>query len=57
MAVAVGVAAILVGAAVAHFASHYPRRQKIMETIGGALLLGGFSLLGYLLESILGRPL
>jgi hypothetical protein len=57
MATVVSLAGILLGAAIAHFAGHYPRHQIIMETIGGALLLGGFGFLGYLLESIFGPPL
>jgi lipopolysaccharide export LptBFGC system permease protein LptF len=38
------------GVAVACMGSRYPRRQSILETLGGFLLIAGFGLLGYLLE-------
>jgi len=50
MMVVLGATAILAGAALAYYGSCYPRYQKATETIGGILLIGGFGLLGYLLE-------
>jgi len=43
------------GVVVAFMASRYPRHQRIMETVGGFLLIGGFGLLGYLLEFAFNR--
>ena len=34
----------------------YPERQAVMETVGGFLLIGGLSLMGYALEAVLGHP-
>lgn len=47
---------VAVGTAFAFAAARRPRHRQIMETCGGVLLIAGFALLGYLLESIFGRP-
>jgi hypothetical protein len=48
---------LILGTAIAYLASRYPKRQAIMETVGGILLIGGLGLIGYALECILGSPL
>jgi hypothetical protein len=48
---------LILGTAIAYLASRYPKRQAIMETVGGILLIGGLGLIGYALECILGPPL
>jgi hypothetical protein len=47
---------LLLGTAIAYMATRYPKRRAVMETVGGALLIGGLSLIGYALESVLGSP-
>jgi hypothetical protein len=42
------------GAAIAYMAKSYPRHREAIETMGGILLIGGFGLLGFALES--GHP-
>jgi hypothetical protein len=49
-------AAVVAGATVAYLGRRYPRHHDILERVGGILLIGGFSLLGYSLEVVLGRP-
>jgi hypothetical protein len=48
---------LILGTAIAHLASGYPKRQAAMETVGGILLIGGLGLIGYALECVLGQPL
>jgi len=47
---------LILGTAIAYLASGYPERQAVMETVGGILLIGGLSLMGYALEAVLGHP-
>jgi hypothetical protein len=47
---------VTLGAAIASLADRYPRHRERIETVAGILLLGGFGLLGYLLERIVGMP-
>lgn len=54
---ALSVISVLVGVAFACMAGRHRRHQQVMETFGGVLLIAGFALLGYSLESILGPPL
>jgi cytochrome c biogenesis protein CcdA len=49
-------ACVVFGAAIAYMAKSYPRRREALETVGGILLIGGFGLLGYALESLCGHP-
>lgn len=51
---ALSVTAVVAGATVAYLGRRYPRHHDILERVGGILLIGGFSLLGYSLESVLG---
>jgi hypothetical protein len=54
----VGLSAISVvlGAAIACAAGRYPRHRGAMETVAGTLLVVGLGLLGYTLQSVIGRP-
>lgn len=54
---ALTVVSVAVGTAFAYMTGRRPRHQQVMETLGGALLIAGFALLGYSLESIFGLPL
>jgi len=47
---------IVLGTAIAYMANRYPKRQALMETVGGVLLIGGLGLIGYALEAVLGSP-
>ena len=47
---------VALGTVVAYVADRYRRRQRLMETVSGILLIAGFALLGYLLELAFGRP-
>ena len=47
---------VTLGATIASLAGRYPRHRERIETVAGILLLGGFGLLGYALESIVGKP-
>ena len=47
---------VTLGATIASLADRYPRHRERIETLAGILLLGGFGLLGYALESIFGNP-
>jgi len=47
---------VVFGAAIAYMAKSYPRYRGAIETVGGILLIGGFALLGYALESVCGHP-
>ena len=47
---------VVVGAAIAYRAESYPQHRETMETVGGLLLMGGFGLLGYALEGVIGLP-
>jgi hypothetical protein len=47
---------VVVGAAIAYMAESYPQHRETMETVGGLLLMGGFGLLGYALEGVIGIP-
>lgn len=51
---ALSVTAVVAGATIAYLARRYPSHHDIFERVGGILLIGGFSLLGYSLESVLG---
>jgi hypothetical protein len=44
------------GAAIATMADGYPRHRKMMETVGGILLIAGLALLGGALGCAIGRP-
>jgi hypothetical protein len=44
------------GAAIAYMANDYPRHRKVMETVGGILLIGGLALLGGALGCVICRP-
>jgi hypothetical protein len=48
---------LILGTAIAYLASRYPKRQAVMEAVGGILLIGGLGLVGYALECVLGPPL
>jgi hypothetical protein len=37
-------------------AKSYPRHREAIETVGGILLIGGFGMLGYALQSSCGHP-
>jgi hypothetical protein len=47
---------LVLGTAIAYTANRYPKRQAVMETVGGILLIGGLGLIGYALEAVLGPP-
>lgn len=53
---ALSVTSVAVGTAIAWMAGRYPRHQHVMQAFGGVLLIAGFALVGYLLESIFGPP-
>jgi hypothetical protein len=57
MIAALSVIGVLVGTASAYMAGRLRRHQQVMEIFGGVLLIAGFALLGYSLESIFGPPL
>ena len=48
---------VVVGMVFAYMAGRHRCNQQVMETLGGVLLIAGFALLGYSLESIFGPPL
>ena len=43
------------GAAIAYMAKSYPGHREAIETVGGILLIGGFGMLGYALQSSCGH--
>ena len=47
---------LILGTAIAYMARGHPERQAVLETVGGILLIGGFGLMGYMLETVLGHP-
>ena len=47
---------VTLGATIAFLAHRYPRHRERIEAVAGIILLGGFGLLGYALESIFGNP-
>jgi hypothetical protein len=47
---------VVLGAAIAYVANSYPQRREVMEIVAGILLIGGFGMLGYALECVLGHP-
>lgn len=53
---ALSMTTVVAGATVAYLGRRYPRHHDILERVGGILLIGGFSLLGYSLEVVLGSP-
>jgi hypothetical protein len=54
MTVALSVFGVALGTTIAYFAETCPSYRASMEAIGGALLLGGISLLGYALQAAIG---
>ena len=56
MIVGFSTASVVLGAAIAYIGNSYPQHRELMETVAGILLIGGFGLLGYALESVLGIP-
>ena len=56
MITALSTISLLLGIAMAYMASRHPEHRTIMEAVGGILLLGGFGLMGYALEAVLGPP-
>jgi len=56
MITGLGMASAVLGTAIAYLAARRPQSQEAMETVGGILLLAGLALLGYALQSIVGRP-
>jgi len=56
MILALGALSVVIGTTIAYFANAFPRFRSLMETIGGILLLGGFSVLGYALQLAIGVP-
>lgn len=44
------------GVTIATMANGYPRHRKMMETVGGILLIAGLALLGGALGCVIGRP-
>jgi hypothetical protein len=51
-----GTVSVMLGAAIAYVANSYPEQHKVMETMAGILLIGGFGLLGCALEGVFGHP-
>jgi putative Mn2+ efflux pump MntP len=47
---------MVLGPTIACLAARFPRRQKVLETLGGVLLIFGLALLGYSLDLMFGRP-
>jgi hypothetical protein len=47
---------VVLGGAIAVAANRYPQRQQVMEFLAGVLLIVGFAMLGYALESVIGPP-
>jgi hypothetical protein len=54
MAAGMSVAILTVGLAVSHRAISYPQHREAIEKAAGWLLIAGFGLLGYLIESFFG---
>jgi hypothetical protein len=48
---------LVLGTTIAYLAGSYPEHRAVMETVGGILLIGGFGLMGFALEAVLGHPL
>jgi hypothetical protein len=44
------------GAAIAYMANGCPRHRKVMEAVGGILLIAGLALLGGAFGCVAGRP-
>jgi len=47
---------VVFGAAIAYMAKSYPQHREAVETAGGILLIGGFGMLGYALQSSCWHP-
>ena len=49
----VSVVGVMLGAATAYASSRYPSHVEVLETVAGALLIGGLALLGTALPAVL----
>ena len=49
----ISVTVVVMGACAAYFAERFPAHVELIETGGGALLIGGLALLGFALPTIL----
>jgi len=47
---------VVLGAFIARIADRYPRHRRHLETLAGFLLMAGFALLGFGMESVFGEP-
>jgi hypothetical protein len=48
----VGLFSVVTGAVVAYASDRYPSHREVLETACGILVLGGFSVAGYALSSL-----
>jgi cytochrome c biogenesis protein CcdA len=46
---------VVLGAAIAFLANSNPQHRQVIEIVAGILLIGGFGMLGYGLECVLGH--
>jgi hypothetical protein len=53
MVAAVSLMSVVLGAAIAYLADRFPAHAETLETSAGALLIGGFALLGSALPAML----
>jgi len=53
MAAVAGLFSVTGGTVVAYFAARFPARIEVIETAAGALLLGGFALIGCALPAMI----
>jgi hypothetical protein len=53
MLAAVSLMSVVLGAAIAYLADRFPAHSETLETSAGALLIGGFALLGSALPTML----
>lgn len=56
MIAAFATVSVVLGATIAYMANSYPQHREVMEIVAGILLIGGFGMLGYGLECVLGHP-